>query len=89
MYVYVYMYRYIDIYVHIYIYNIYIYIYIYYIYIYIYEFLEFKKFDYLKHKPDPEWNQKTSQTTTIQDTLKPTYASILDNNTNVASSSIN
>ena len=50
---------------------------------------KFKKFNYLKHKPDTERNQKTSQTTTIQDTLKPTYASILKNNTNVASSSIN
>ena len=50
---------------------------------------KFKKFNYLKHKPDTERNQKTSQTTTIQDTLKPTYASILKNNTNVASNSIN
>ena len=50
---------------------------------------KFKKFNYLKHKPDTERNQKTSQTTAIQDTLKPTYASILKNNTNVASNSIN
>ena len=50
---------------------------------------KFKKFNYLKHKPDIERNQKTSQTTAIQDTLKPTYASILKNNTNVASNSIN
>ena len=50
---------------------------------------KFKKFNYLKHKPDTESNQKTSQTTTMQDTLKPTYASILKNNTNVASNSIN
>ena len=50
---------------------------------------KFKKFNYLKHKPDTERNRKTSQTTTIQDTLKPTYASILNNNANVASSSIN
>ena len=50
---------------------------------------KFKKFNYLKHKPDTESNQKTLQTTTIQDTLKPTYASILKNNTNVASNSIN
>ena len=32
---------------------------------------------------------RKSQITTIQDTLKPTYASILKNNTNVASNSIN
>ena len=50
---------------------------------------KFKKFNYLKQRPDTERNQKTSQTTTIQDTLKPTYASILKNNTNVASNSIN
>ena len=49
-----------------------------------------RKFYYLKHKPDTERNQKTSLTTTIQDnTLKPTYASILKNNTNAASNSIN
>ena len=48
---------------------------------------KFKKFNYLNHKPDTERNQQTSQTTTI--TLKPTYASILKNNTNVASNSIN
>ena len=36
---------------------------------------KFKNLNYLKHKPDTERNQKTSQTTTIQDTLKPTYAS--------------
>ena len=36
---------------------------------------KFKKLNYLKHKPDTERNQKTSQTTAIQDTLKPTYAS--------------
>ena len=50
---------------------------------------KFKKFNYLKHKPDTERNQKTSQTTAIQDTLKPTYASILKNNTNLTSNSIN
>ena len=50
---------------------------------------KFKKFNYLKHKPDTERNQKTSQTTTIQDNLKPTYASIFKYNTNVASNSIN
>ena len=50
---------------------------------------KFKKFNYLKHRPDTERNQKTSQTTTIQDTLKLTYASILKNNTNAASNSIN
>ena len=50
---------------------------------------KFKKFNYLKQRPDTERNRKTSQTTTIQDTLKPTYASILKNNTNVASNSIN
>ena len=49
---------------------------------------KFKKSKYLKHKPDTERNQKTSQTTTIQDTLRPTYASILKNNTNIASNSI-
>ena len=48
-----------------------------------------KKFNYLKHKPNTERNQKTSQTATIQDTLKPIYASILKNNTNIASNSIN
>ena len=48
---------------------------------------KFKKFNYLNHKPDTERNQQTSQTTTI--TLKPTYASILKNNTNIASNSIN
>ena len=32
---------------------------------------KFKKFNYLKHKPDTERNKKTSQTTTIQDSLKP------------------
>ena len=50
---------------------------------------KFKKFNYLNHKPDTERNQKTSQTTTIQDTLKPTYASILKNITNVASNNTN
>ena len=50
---------------------------------------KFKKFNYLKQRPDTERNRKTSQTTTIQDTLKPTYASILKNNTNVASNSMN
>ena len=50
---------------------------------------KFKKLNYLKHKPDTERNQKTSQTTAIQGTLKPTYASILKNNTNGASKSIN
>ena len=50
---------------------------------------KFKKFNYLKRKPDTERNKKISQTTTIQDTLKPTYASTLKNNTNVASRSIN
>ena len=50
---------------------------------------KFKKFNFLKHKPDTERNQKTSQTATIQDTLKPTYATILKNNTNIASNSIN
>ena len=50
---------------------------------------QFKKFNYLKHKPDTERNKKASQTTTIQDTLKSTYASILKNNTNVASNSTN
>ena len=49
---------------------------------------KFKKFNYLKHKPDTERNKKTSQITTIQDTLKPTYASILTNNTNIGSKSI-
>ena len=47
-----------------------------------------KKFNYKKHKPDTERNQKTSQTTTIQDTLKPTYARISKNNTNIASNII-
>ena len=42
---------------------------------------KFRKFNYLKHKPDTERNQKTSPTTTIPDTLKPTYACILKNNT--------
>ena len=51
--------------------------------------IKIKTFNYLKHKPDTVRNQKTSQTTAIQDTLKPTYASILKNNTNVASNSIN
>ena len=51
--------------------------------------IKIKKFNYLKHEPDTVRNQKTSQTTAIQDTLKPTYASILKNNTNVASNSIN
>ena len=50
---------------------------------------KFKKFNYLKHKPDTERNKKTSQITTIQGTLKPTHASILKNNTNVSSNSIN
>ena len=50
---------------------------------------KFEKFNYLKHKPDTERNKKISQIATIQDTLKPTYASILKNNTNVASNSIN
>ena len=50
--------------------------------------IKFKKFNYLKHKPDTERNKKTSQTTTLQDTLKPTYASILKNNTNIASNGI-
>ena len=50
---------------------------------------KFKKFNYLKHRPDTERNQKTTQTRAKQDTLKPTYASILKNNTNVASNSIN
>ena len=49
---------------------------------------KFKKFNYLKHKPDTERNQKTSQTTTIQHTLKPIYASILKNNSNIASNGI-
>ena len=49
---------------------------------------KFKKINYLKHKPDTERNQKTSQTRTVQDTLRPTYASILKNNTNIASNSI-
>ena len=48
-----------------------------------------KKFNYLKHKSDTERNQKTSQTTTLQDTLKPSYARILKNNTNIASNSTN
>ena len=48
-----------------------------------------KRLNYLKHKPDTERNQKISETTTIQDTLKPIYASILKNNTNRASNSIN
>ena len=39
-------------------------------------------------KPDTERNKKTSQITTIQDTLKPTYASILKNNTNIGSKRI-
>ena len=50
---------------------------------------KFVKFNYLKHKPDNERNQKTSQTTTMQDTLKPRQAGILKNNTNIASNSIN
>ena len=50
---------------------------------------KFKKFNYLKHKPDTERNKKTSQTTAIQDTLNTTCASILKNNRNVASNSIN
>ena len=50
---------------------------------------KFEKFNYLKHKPDTERNKKTSQTTAIQDILKPTYASILKNNTNITSNSIN
>ena len=37
--------------------------------------IKIKKFNYLKHKPDTVRNQKTSETTAIQDTLKPTYAS--------------
>ena len=48
-----------------------------------------KRFNHLKHKPDTERNQKISQTTTIQDTLKPIYTSILKNNANPASNSIN
>ena len=47
-----------------------------------------KKFNYLKHKTDTERNQKTSQTTTTQDTLSPIYASILKNNTNIPSNII-
>ena len=43
----------------------------------------------LKHEPDNERNQKTSQTTAMQDTLKPRQAGILKNNTNIASNSIN
>ena len=48
---------------------------------------KFKKFNYLKHNPETDRNQKTSQTT-MQDPLKPTHASILKNNTNIASNSI-
>ena len=33
---------------------------------------KFKEFNYLKHKPDTERNQKASQTTAIKGTLKPT-----------------
>ena len=33
---------------------------------------KFEKVNYIKHKTDTERNQKASQTTTIQDTLKPT-----------------
>ena len=42
---------------------------------------KFKNFNYLKHKPNTDRNEKTSQPTTIQDTLKPVYASIIKDNT--------
>ena len=38
-----------------------------------------KKFNYLKHNTDR--NEKTSHPTTIQDTLRPAYASMIKNNT--------
>ena len=47
---------------------------------------KFKKFICLKHKPDTKRNQQTSQHHNI---LMPTYASILKNNTNITSNSIN
>ena len=43
----------------------------------------------LKYKPDADRNQQISQTTTTKDTLKSKHASILKNNTNIASNSIN
>ena len=47
-----------------------------------------QKFNYVKHKPDSDRNQQTSLTTTIQDTLTPTYGNIVKNNTNIESKNI-
>ena len=51
--------------------------------------LKFKKFNYLKHIPDPDRNKQLPQITAIQDSLKPVHARISKDNWNIASNSIN
>ena len=42
--------------------------------------LKFKKFNYLKHIPDPDRNKQLPQITAIQDRLKPVHARISKDN---------